>query len=86
VSPTVYKEDRFIFYFFSYDVLADEPAHIHVGEKRPRARGDAKIWLSPVAVADSGRFSRRDINQILAIVTAQREEMLEDWNDYQQRL
>lgn len=86
MSPTIHKEGRFVFYFFSYDVLADEPAHIHVGEKRPRARGDAKIWLNPVAVAETGRFGRREIDQILAIVAEQRKEMLEEWYEYQQRL
>jgi len=85
VSPTIYKEGRFVFYFYSYDVLVAEPAHVHVGERRPRRRGDAKIWLDPIAVADAGRFSRRDIDQMLEIVAEQRQEMLEDWNDYQQR-
>lgn len=86
MSPTIYKEGHFVFYFYSYDILAAEPAHVHVGEKRPRLRGDAKIWLDPIALADAGRFSRRDINEILAIVAEQHQEMLEDWYDYQQRL
>ena len=86
VSPTIHIEDGFVFYFFSYNVSVDEPPHVHVGERRPRARGDAKIWLNPVAVAASGRFKRREINRILAIVIAERQEMLEEWYDYQQHL
>ena len=86
MSPTIHKEAGFVFYFYSYDVAANEPPHVHVGEQRPRARGDAKVWLTPVGVADSGRFSQRKINRILTIVNAEQQEMLEDWNDYQQRI
>ena len=86
MSPTIYQEQGYIFYFKSFDVASGEPAHVHVGEGRPRPRGDAKIWLEPVSVASSGRFGRIELRRILQIVDENRMLFLGDWNDYRTRI
>jgi hypothetical protein len=74
VSPVIYREQGYAFYF----VLADlsEPPHVHVGEGKSRRSDDAKIWLSPVSVARRGRFSAHEIGRILDIVKAHQAEFL----------
>ena len=82
MSPVVHREQGFTFYF----VLADlgEPAHVHVGEGKSRRSDDAKIWLNPVQVARSGRFSAYEVARILRIVEIHQVQLLEQWNQHDQ--
>jgi hypothetical protein len=74
--PTVLKRDRYRFFFYSGD--RGEPPHIHV-EQEDRI---AKFWLSPVRLASSGGFRRREISEVERIVLDERERFLEAWNDF----
>jgi len=85
MSPTIYRERGFVFYFFSFDTASGEPPHVHVGKGSQRS-DDAKFWLDPVSVAASGRFSRRDIQQMQRVVQEQQASFLEEWNEYKNRL
>lgn len=74
--PTVLRIGGHRFYFYSHE--PDEPPHIHVD----RAEFSAKIWLQPVSVARNLGFRARDLNRIVVMVKAHREELLEAWHDF----
>ncbi|MEO8883870.1 MAG: DUF4160 domain-containing protein [Devosia sp.] len=74
--PTILVLGGFRFFFYSRE--NQEPAHIHVeyGDKL------AKYWLSPLELASSKRFRDHELNQVRALVLANRETFVEAWNDY----
>ena len=85
MSPKIHEEGGYLFYFVSQDVLSGEPPHVHIGRGTP-SESDAKIWLDPVVVADSGRFRRRDISRMVSIVRERQPLLLEDWKAYGKRI
>ena len=85
MSPKIHAEGGYLFYFVSHDVVSGEPPHVHIGRGTP-SESDAKIWLDPVAVADSGRFRRRDISRMVRMVRERQHLLLEDWQEYGKRL
>lgn len=86
MSPVIHREQGYLLYFVSYDVASGEPAHVHIGAGSPRPASDAKIWLNPVRIAEAGRFGRTDIQRMVRVVDRHRENLLEAWNDYRNRL
>lgn len=66
--PTIHREDGYVFYFFSFDVVSGEPPHVHASNGSHQPVRDAKVWLDPQAhVAHGGRFGRRELRQILRL-------------------
>ncbi len=87
MSPTIHYESGYIFYFVSFDVASGEPPHVHVGEGSQRPARDAKIWLEPnVHIAYRGHFGSRILRRMLHIVESRREQFLEDWYAYKDRI
>lgn len=74
--PTI--EDIGPYKFFFYSAEGHEPPHVHVR----RDRATAKFWLDPVHVARSRRFSDRELLAVQKIIVANREKMMEVWNDH----
>jgi hypothetical protein len=74
--PTVLREGRWRFFFYSNEGL--EPPHIHVES----ADGEAKFWLSPVALVGSSRLKARELRDLEWFVRLNREFLLEAWNDF----
>ena len=74
--PTILRVGRYRFFFFSNE--GNEPPHIHV--EAGEALG--KVWLDPVSVARQGRFSAKDIGDIIDIVQAHQQNLLEAWHGY----
>jgi hypothetical protein len=74
VSPTIFKEGRFRFFFFS----REEPRpHVHVDT----ADGQAKFWLDPLGdVANNYGLSTRDLKEIVAIIEARQQEIRDAWD------
>ena len=72
--PTVLRTSGFRFFFYSLE--GSEPPHIHV------EHGDniAKLWLVPVAVAESRGFRSPELNRVRALVIEHRLNFLEAWN------
>ncbi len=66
----------YAFRFYSSD--GAEPAHVHV----LKAGAEAKVWLVPVTLAYSRRYNGPEVNRILALVQANRDTLLERWNEY----
>jgi len=73
--PTIIIEG-YKFRFYSSDRV--EPPHMHVihGEKV------AKIWLSPVAVQYNYGYNRAELNRIVRLATANRDQLIKRWNEY----
>lgn len=71
--PVVLRLKGYKFWFYQADL--DEPPHVHVGKDGT----EAKYWLNPVCVANPGRFSEHELNQIEKILIKQREHVLAIW-------
>ena len=77
--PTVFKREGYRFYFFSNEGDPREPVHIHAES----ADGRAKLWLYPeVNVASSAGYSRKQLAEIVALVSVRRDEIEKAWNEY----
>jgi hypothetical protein len=74
--PTVLRNGPYRFFFYSAD--GDEPAHVHV----QRDDNIAKFWLRPVRLEDSGGFGRVEIRRIQAMVEANTEPFLRQWDEF----
>lgn len=75
--PTLHEEAGFRFRFRSQD--RPEPPHVHVSGNG----GGAKIWLVPaVRVQKSRGYSRRQVEGLVQITQAHREEWLAAWRRY----
>ena len=73
MTPTVFRESGFRFYFFS----REEPRmHIHVQCQN----GEAKFWLEPtIELAQHTGLSRREINEALYLVQEHENEIRNAW-------
>jgi hypothetical protein len=87
VSPRVFKEGEFVFWFHSYDVLHEDRASIHVGKGSQNDSGDAKIWLEPeIEVGRAGRtLSRSDLDDVIKITRQNLDRLKEAWNDHKSK-
>ena len=65
--PTVLRANSYRFFFFSLE--GNEPPHIHVEQ----AERYAKLWLTPVTLAQSRGFRTGEISEILNMVREHRE-------------
>jgi hypothetical protein len=74
--PTVMRLGPFRFFFYSNE--DGEPVHIHI----QRDRMLAKFWLAPVVLASSTRFPAKELKRLEAMVTENREILLEAWNEH----
>lgn len=74
--PTIHRQGPYRFYFYSHE--PNEPPHVHVDA----GAASLKVWLEPVALARNIGFRPHEINGILKIVDANREQMLEAWNEH----
>ena len=74
MSPTVFRERGYRFYFFS----REEPRmHVHVMS----ARGEAKYWLEPqLELAKNYQLSRTELREIERIIEAHLDELTTAWN------
>jgi hypothetical protein len=73
VSPTVFRERGYRFYFFSRE---ERRMHVHVHH----ADGEAKVWLEPeVALAQNHGLSRRRLSTVLELVRRHEDEIRAAW-------
>jgi hypothetical protein len=62
MSPTVFREGGFRFYFFSRE---EKRMHVHVQSQN----GEAKLWLEPaIELAQFVGLSQREINEARRLV------------------
>ncbi len=73
MSPTVFREKGYRFYFLSNE---EERIHIHV----TREEGEAKFWIEPiVSLAIYHGLNPKKLNEIQNIVEERRNEIIEAW-------
>ena len=77
--PTVLRANSYRFFFFSLE--GNEPPPIHVEQ----AERYAKLWLTPVTLAQSRGFRTGEISEILNMVREHREQFLERWHEHFER-
>jgi len=76
MSPTVFREKGYRFYFLSNE---EERIHIHVTCED----GEAKFWLEPiVSLAVYYGLNLRKLNEIQRIVEEHRNEIIKAWQKH----
>ena len=73
MSPTVFKEGGYRFFFFS----REEPRmHVHAVS----GDGEAKFWLQPeIEMAKNYRYSRKRLKEIESIIEGHYDELTIAW-------
>lgn len=76
MSPTLFRQGAFRFFFFS----REEPRiHVHVAH----TDGEAKFWLEPqIELALNQGLSKKQINEVLLMVQDHYEEITHAWRSY----
>ena len=73
MSPTVFKEKGYRFFFFSREELR---MHVHVN----CADGEAKFWLDPeIELARNHRLSRKRLKEVERIIEEHIDELTIAW-------
>lgn len=76
MSPTVFREAGFRFYFFS----REEPRmHIHVQS----SNGEAKFWLEPeIQIAQNHGLSMEELNEADSLIKEHQDEIRKAWQQH----
>ena len=76
MSPTVFREAGFRFYFFS----REEPRmHVHVQS----SNGEAKFWLEPeIQIAQNHGLSMRELNEADSLIKEHQNEIRTAWQQH----
>jgi len=76
MSPTVFREDGYRFFFFSRE---EERMHVHVVS----GDGEAKFWLEPeIELAKNYNHSRKQLKEIEAHVEGHYNELVSAWKQH----
>jgi hypothetical protein len=76
MSPTIYREDGYRFFFFSRE---EERMHVHIIS----ADGEAKYWLEPqIELARNFKFSAAQLKQIEGVIEAHADEFKAAWQQF----
>ncbi len=73
MSPTVFREGAFRFFFFSREEMR---IHVHVAH----TDGEAKFWLEPIIeLALNQGLSQKQLNEAQTLVQTHHEEIVHAW-------
>lgn len=76
MSPTVFRDGPFRFFFFSRE---EARLHIHVQS----ADGEAKFWVDPdIELARNHGLSEQDLNRIERLIEEHEKEIRDAWRDH----
>ncbi|MBE9196073.1 DUF4160 domain-containing protein [Synechocystis sp. LEGE 06083] len=76
MSPTVFKEEGYRFFFFSRE---ETRIHVHIYCER----GEAKFWLEPeIELAKNYKLSRSELETIEKIIEARQDELRNAWQKH----
>ena len=76
MSPTIFREDGYRFFFFSRE---ETRMHIHIYS----GDGEAKFWLEPeIELARNHGFSRKQLKIIERIIEERQDEIRNSWQRY----
>jgi hypothetical protein len=76
MSPTVFREKGFRFFFFSRE---ETRMHVHVH----CADGEAKFWLEPqIELAKNYKLSRLQLNNVEKMIEVHNEQLTSAWKNH----
>jgi Domain of unknown function (DUF4160) len=76
MSPTVFREGPFRFFFFSRE---ETRLHIHVQSPE----GEAKYWIEPkIEIARNYGLSAQDLGRVEQLIEEHEEEIRNAWSDH----
>ncbi len=76
MSPTVFKESGYRFFFFSRE---EDRMHVHVLS----GDGEAKFWLEPdIELAKNYNYSRKCLKEIESLVEVHYNELISAWKKH----
>lgn len=76
MSPTVFRDGPFRFFFFSRE---EERLHIHVQSPD----GEAKYWLDPeIELARNHGLSAQDLNRVERLIEEHEQEIRDAWSHH----
>lgn len=76
MSPTVFREKGFRFFFFSRE---ETRMHVHVHS----SEGEAKFWLEPqIELAKNHRISRNQLHEIEKMIEEHYDQLTNAWRDH----
>jgi hypothetical protein len=76
MSPTVFKEQNYRFFFFSRE---EQRMHIHVVSPD----GEAKYWIEPeIELVKSVGFNKKQINLLLNVIKEKENEIRNSWKEH----
>ncbi len=79
MSPTIFWEGPFRFFFFSRE---ETRLHVHVES----ADGEAKFWLEPeIDVAKNYRLGDKDLSRIRDLIIEHEQEIRDAWDTHFRR-
>jgi hypothetical protein len=76
MSPTVFREKGYRFYFFSRE---ETRMHVHVVS----GEGEAKFWLEPeLQLANTCRYNRQQLKEIESLIEEHYHELVSAWQHH----
>jgi len=76
MSPTVFRESGYRFFFFSRE---EDRMHVHILS----GDGEAKFWLEPeIELAKNYNYSRKSLKKIESLVEVHYNELIGAWNQH----
>lgn len=76
MSPTVFREKGYRFFFFSRE---ESRMHVHIVS----GDGEAKFWLEPdLELAKNYGYSRQQLKEIESLVEGHRDELVSAWKQH----
>ena len=79
MSPTVFREGKYRFYFNSRE---EDRMHVHVESPE----GQVKVWLAPrIEVAQNHGIPEREVTNILRVLAKRHDEIERRWHEHHGR-
>jgi hypothetical protein len=76
MSPTIFKEDGYRFFFFSRE---EERMHVHIIS----ADGETKFWLEPdILLAKNYNHNSRQLKKIELLVKEHSDDLISAWQQH----
>jgi len=76
LSPTIFREGGYRFFFFSRE---EERMHVHIVS----GSGEAKFWLDPeIELARNYGFVRKQLKEIESLVEVHHNELISAWRQH----
>ncbi len=76
MSPTIYRENGYRYFFFSRE---EKRKHIHIIS----GNGEAKFWLEPkIELSKNYSYSSKDLKEIKKVIKENYNEFINEWNNH----